>query len=63
MYEEEEKEDKNSGINKRLTEEQLEIDPVKEAAKKGKDSKKAAKANTALFLHADDRFKVKKSKA
>lgn len=63
MNEEEEKEDKNPGINKRLTEEQLEIAPSKEAPKKGKDSKKPVKGNIALFLHADDRFKVKKSKA
>jgi penicillin-binding protein 2 len=55
--------DKNQGINKKLTEEQLEIAPTKEEPKKGKDSKKTTKANTALFLHADDRFKVKKSKA
>jgi penicillin-binding protein 2 len=63
MNEEEEKEDKNPAINKRLTEEQLEIDPNKEAPKKGKDSKKPVKGNIALFIHADDRFKVKKSKA
>jgi penicillin-binding protein 2 len=39
------------------------VGPKAEEPKKEKGSKKSTKANTALFLQADDRFKVKKSKA
>jgi penicillin-binding protein 2 len=39
------------------------VGPRTEEPKKEKDSKKSTKANIALYLHADDRFKVKKLKA
>jgi penicillin-binding protein 2 len=63
INDEEDNSEKNPSINKSQNEEQLEISTPIDPKKKANEKKKPANINTALFIHADDRMKVKKSKA
>ncbi len=63
ISEEEDNVEKNPGINKKQNEPQLEIGPTVDPKKKSNEKKKPANINTALYLHTEDRIKVKKTKA